>query len=238
MATKNQINTTLSGASGTLNFVGSNSPTITTPIIAQIKDINGNTIQNFIANPSAINYIQMSNAATGNNPTIAAVGANSNIELDLRKQGTSGVQLQGRSTNTNPAAGYIGEFMNSSVAFGSAIALTTGTAVTLTSLNLTAGDWNTWGGVAFIAGASTSIQDLRGALSLTNNTLPGVLSTSTSQSIAGFSSLVAGAVTYSFPLQEGRFALASTTTVYVVVRATFSASTLSAYGFLSARRND
>jgi len=238
MATRNQIDTGLSGSTGSANFVGANSPTIVTPVIATIHDSNGNIIYNFGSNASAVNYIQITNSAAGTNPQIAAMGSNSNIEVDLKSKGTSGVEIQGRSTNTNAPSGYFGEFMNSTIALASATALTTGTAVNITSLTLTPGDWNTWGGIAFVAAASTNITDLRVGISTTSGTLPGVLSTSQSQNIQGFSSLVAGAVTYSFPSQEGRFTVSSNTTVYLIARATFSASTLSAYGFFSARRND
>jgi len=44
---------------------------------------------------SAVNYVQVTGAATGGNPTISAQGSDSNINLILARKGTGTVQVQG-----------------------------------------------------------------------------------------------------------------------------------------------
>ena len=44
MATNDSVNSSLSGTTGTGNFVGNTSPTIVTPKINSVLDTNGNTI--------------------------------------------------------------------------------------------------------------------------------------------------------------------------------------------------
>lgn len=61
---------------------------------------------------------------------------------------TSGII--GTTTNDNAAALSVGQLISSTVAFGSAISIpTTATPVNVTSISLTAGDWDVWGNVAF-----------------------------------------------------------------------------------------
>lgn len=76
MTTKNQINSGLSGDSGTGNFVGNNTPTITTPkIVTSILDSNGNTILGITPVLNAVNYINFKNEATGSTPSINFTGS-------------------------------------------------------------------------------------------------------------------------------------------------------------------
>ena len=73
----------LTNATGSLS-----SPTITTPVIAQINDANGNEELKFTATGSAVNEITITNAATGNRPDIAVTGGDTNIGLSLTTKGT------------------------------------------------------------------------------------------------------------------------------------------------------
>ena len=75
MATNNAVNNGLSSATGTGLFVGSTSPTITTPVIAIIKDANGNNVTTFTGTASAVNYVNIVNAATGNSAYIEFTGS-------------------------------------------------------------------------------------------------------------------------------------------------------------------
>lgn len=237
MTTNNTVNSPLSGTTGTGNFVGSTSPTIVTPVIAQINDINGNTEIAFISTPSAVNYINISNSASTVAPQVSALGADSNIALNMVGKGTSGVIAQGRSTNTNPPSGYIGEFSSSNIVAGFAISLSTNTAASITSLSLTAGDWNIWGAIAFQSGLTTNITQMISAISNANNTLPStVIGVDYNQSINNYTSFVPGITTFSFPVAEGRVSFSSTTSIYLIAQATFTVSTLIAYGCLYARR--
>lgn len=66
--------------------------TLTTPRIGTaILDVNGNESIRFVATASAVNEIQVTNAASGGTPVIAAVGDNTDVGLNLVSKGASSV---------------------------------------------------------------------------------------------------------------------------------------------------
>lgn len=141
-------------------------------------------------------------------------------------------QIPGTATNDSAAAGKVGEYITNTLAQGSAISLTTNTATDITSVPLTAGDWNCWGQINFAANAATTVNFEIGAISAVSNTLP----TNTD----GFSQLqLAGATginTNYLAIAPMRFLLSGTTTIYLVAYGTFLVNTLSAYGKIACRR--
>ena len=62
--------------------------TLTTPVIAQINDANGNEELKFTTTASAVYEITITNAATGNRPDIAVTGGDTNIGLSITTKGT------------------------------------------------------------------------------------------------------------------------------------------------------
>jgi len=62
--------------------------TLTTPVIAQINDANGNEELKFTTTASAVNEITITNAATGTRPDIAVTGGDTNIGLSITTKGT------------------------------------------------------------------------------------------------------------------------------------------------------
>ncbi|MGF6309478.1 hypothetical protein ABIB82_003924 [Bradyrhizobium sp. i1.8.4] len=90
--------------------------------------------------------------------------------VSLRR--TGGVATQETNTNNNASAGNVGEFISSNVASGSAVALTTGTAADVTSISLTAGDWDVEGMVTFTTTATSSISTVSAYISSASGTLP------------------------------------------------------------------
>lgn len=73
------------------------SPFLTTPKIdSTIQDSNGNPLIGHTAAASAVNYIQVNNAAAGANPGIEAVGVSTNINLTLTGKGTGSTQVRSR----------------------------------------------------------------------------------------------------------------------------------------------
>lgn len=146
----------------------------------------------------------------------------------------TGVSLLGTTTNDSASTGRVGEYLSSTVASGSAISLTTDTSANVTSLSLTAGDWDVWGDIEFLSGASTTIPALTASLSTTS---------ATADFTAGnFANLnypagtVLGVANSTVKVGPRRISIAATTTVYLVGRATFGTSTLTAWGILRARR--
>lgn len=148
-------------------------------------------------------------------------------------------QFPGTATNDNASAGNVGEYISSSVAVGSAVSLTTGSPVNITSISLTAGDWDVQGDIYFTGGLTTvgtyqaaSVSQTTGALDLTVpnfNIAPNYGSTPFGSSTGNGSGI--GIIT---PVT--RKSLAATTTIFLVAQATFGTSTQSAFGMLRARR--
>ena len=60
-----------------------------------IKDESGNEQLMFGTTASAVNYIKLSNAATGNNPTFLASGDDTNISMTFTPKGTGAIKLSG-----------------------------------------------------------------------------------------------------------------------------------------------
>ena len=128
----------------------------------------------------------------------------------------------------------IGGYLSSSVAQGSAVALTSTTAANLTSITLTEGEWDISGAVAFLPAASTSITALAGSSNETSATIGGAHNSFVRASAA----VVPGAVGQVSPIPVHRVVVpaGSTQVIYLVARATFTVSTLGAYGIIQARR--
>lgn len=126
----------------------------------------------------------------------------------------------------------IGQFISASLANGSAITLTTNVPASVTSIALTTGDWDVTGNVDFLPGASTSVTNFLYGVSSTAAAF-GTQETSGSLYLAAN---VPGANVISFACPTVRFNITSTTTIYLVAQAAFTASTLKAYGVIRARR--
>jgi hypothetical protein len=62
--------------------------TLTSPIINEIDDANGNEQIIFSATASAVNEFTITNAATGNRPNISVTGSDTNIGLSITTKGT------------------------------------------------------------------------------------------------------------------------------------------------------
>lgn len=233
----------------TLSFDGTDSTTMTFPTTSKtiaandltntavanggaLFDSNSNELIKFAVTGSAVNEITVTNNSTGNKPLISATGGDTNIILRLAGKGTGGVALLGTSTNDDAAAGDIGEVISSFVTSGSAVALSTGAAKTVTSISLTAGDWTVCGFVYFIANGSTLTRAI-GSVSPTNDTL------STLASIADGYGAWVGSSTVPPQIQAGcyRKSVSGTTTMYAVAFSDFSGgSGATAFGGLWARR--
>jgi hypothetical protein len=67
--------------------------TLTSPIINEIDDANGNEQIIFSSTASAINELTITNAAAGNAPSIATTGGDTNIGLTIAPKGTGDVNV-------------------------------------------------------------------------------------------------------------------------------------------------
>jgi hypothetical protein len=139
--------------------------------------------------------------------------------------------VQGTTTNDSAADGLIGEYVSSTVA-GTTTGLTSPNAANITSISLTAGDWDVRGTYVITGTGTTSFTLANCGISTTSATLPAtnLRNTRVSGAFVPTDVYVAAEV----PMQ--RISVATTTTVYLVAAATFSISTAGAGGVLSARR--
>ena len=90
----------ISDETGSGLLVFATSPTLVTPVIAQINDANGNEILLLPATASALNHVSITNAITGEGPTIAAVGDEADVDLRLVAKGGGVITLGAAGTAT------------------------------------------------------------------------------------------------------------------------------------------
>lgn len=167
---------------------------------------------------------------------LASSGANADITSMTALTAinrTGGTSIKGTNTNNNAAAGDVGEYIESTIAVGSAVSLTTGVTANVTSISLTAGDWDVFGVVIMDSGATTNVTRVAAGTSSTSATADitkGYYSHIHSGYVPG------GGQFRAMPLNTSRFSLSGTTTIYLVALANFTVSTCTAYGTISARR--
>jgi hypothetical protein len=163
---------------------------------------------------------------------------NSEITLgdsDGKLTRTAGISLSGTNTNDSAAAGYVGQYIESNIPLASAVSLTSPNASNVTSISLTAGDWDVTGYVTYSPAATTNFTLAFHSISETTGTQDSTTGgayniyrfPAGNVPVAGFNTAGVGPV---------RKLLASTTTIYLVAQATFTISTMAAFGILRARR--
>ena len=154
--------------------------------------------------------------------------------------------ITGTPTNDNAPAGFLGEYIASTIPTGSAVSLTTATPANIASIALTSGDWDVDCQVEFTPAASTSVTQSNAAMSLTSATLstqPGGtvgIATLGPEPIMTINQAAAvPAAGYALAPTTVRVTVAqsnNTATVFLVAQATFTVSTMAAFGSIRARR--
>ena len=139
-------------------------------------------------------------------------------------------QLPGTTTNDNASSGNIGEYVSASIVRTSAVSLTTATPANITSITITAGDWDVQGQCAY-TGTATATTVLHCSLSTTSAT-----EVSTPGSFSGFPGGNVSATDIMPSLLSQRFSVSGSTTIFMVGRADFASGTASGFGLLQARR--
>ena len=173
------------------------------------------------------NVTQFTNNA--NYTTLAAVAG---VGYLTSASSVTSSQVAGTTTNDNAGAGIVGEYITASLAVGSAVSLVTGIAKTVTSISLTAGDWDVTGVVDFHPGTLTTGSYFQGGVSVSTNALGNQ-----DQFAGAPMALAAGlGIDVSLVAPVVRISLATTTTIYLTCVAGFATSTMSAYGTIRARR--
>ena len=108
MATNNSVNSPLSGTTGSGNFVGGTSPTLTTPRINQINDTNGNANLAISAAASAVNYMISTNSATGGYTGFEVTGSDTNANAFMKPKGDAGLAIITSAVSSAPFAIFSG----------------------------------------------------------------------------------------------------------------------------------
>jgi hypothetical protein len=135
--------------------------------------------------------------------------------------------IVGVSTSSNATAGSVGEYITGTA---STVSLTSGTVTNVTSISLTAGDWDVTAVVRFNPAGTTTVTGVIGSINTTSATLGGL--GNTSQILA---TLTTGQQ-QALALPTVRLSTAATTTVYCIAQAAFGTSTMTADCLIRARR--
>lgn len=134
----------------------------------------------------------------------------------------------GTTTNNNANAGSIGEYVT---ATGTAVSLSNGISTNVTSISLTAGDWDVSANVEFDPAVTTVIQS--GAVGI--NTVSATLPASPMKTITETNNTIANLLITALA-PTTRVNISATTMVYIVANAAFTISTCTATGYIRARR--
>jgi hypothetical protein len=253
--TTGAITLTLPQSIGTSSSPTFNAPTFTAPVLGTPASgtltfctglpistgVGGlaTGVATFLGTPSSANLASAltDKTGTGSNvfatsptlitPTLGAASATS-----LTFSSTTGIV--GTTTNNNAASGSVGEFIQSNVASGGAVSLSTTATSNVTLISLTAGDWDVWGNVWLSPNAATVLTIFAGAISIgVSATLP------TDPGLGAYSRLALAFTTgqvQGMSVGTVRVSIGSTTNVFLVTNCTFATNTLSAYGYIAARR--
>lgn len=144
-------------------------------------------------------------------------------------------QIPGTTTNDSAGTGKVGEYLSASVASGSGVSVVSNTAVTVTSLSISAGNWSVMCKTFYAFNGLSQVGSAAVSLSPTNNTFNQVDDRWYSIEFGG---LVIGASNLSAFVGPVNLKLSSTTTYYCVAQAGFTSGGAGdkAYGFMEATR--
>lgn len=141
----------------------------------------------------------------------------------------------GFTDGSSAPVGSVGEIMYSEVLSSAPTAILTNTIVPLTTISLSAGDWELHGSAGFTGGATTMVKYYHVWIASTTGTEPN------SAIVNGRSFGTVGVAIYAqgnfgITIRDGFLQAAGTTTIYLNVRSIFTISTTSSYGRVWARR--
>jgi hypothetical protein len=187
-----------------------------------------------LGTPSVLVGTNITGTAAGLTAGTFTAGSATNLTSGTLPAARTNGHMNGTATNDAAAAGEIGELIEATLASGSATSLTTATAKDIITASLTAGDWDVSCVVYFVPTATTSMTNWTASVSATANTLditPGRWG-----QWAGAAQVDVSTAPKSQSVNPYRISLSGTTTLRCVAQATFTASTLTAYGYIRARR--
>lgn len=140
------------------------------------------------------------------------------------------IPIVGPASGASAAVGDIGEFQSSGSIAG--VPMTTNVAANITSLILTAGNWELWASLNFVPGGATGVAVASAFVSATSLSItpisPDVALKVPTAATVGLS--------FNAPVGRTRVSIAANTTFFLVAQIAFSGGTLTAGGIISAVR--
>jgi hypothetical protein len=171
--------------------------------------------------------------------TISAIASANNALLSTNGSGVPSISttlpsgitfvlplIQGITNASNAAAGNVGELITSVVPLASAITLSNNIIANITTVSLTAGDWDVWAnfGTTFTGTATYT----SGWINTSSVTQPDV------SLISAWGHVTINGSGFTVPYQ--RMSLSGTTTIYLSTKVNFSTGASTACGGIYARR--
>ena len=123
----------LDTATQTLTNKTLTTPTISAPkITTAINDTNNNELIKFTATASAVNEVTITNAASGNSPTISATGSGTNLNINMTAKGSGSIAvtklaISSSEITNDGAASPVYSYIICNKASGLAVSLADGT---------------------------------------------------------------------------------------------------------------
>jgi hypothetical protein len=203
-----------------------------------VYDSNGNTVLSFLSPSNAVNYAQITAAATGNSVVLGAAGSDTNVNLTLTPKGTgslivnaSNISMSGSVNGSAAAAGKIGEQVEFIRLATDGITVSHNTSTDIGVLSLSAGVWDIDGNIS-IANSGSQIVNAYGW----SNTISG-----TPVDRAYYSQFATGAPTLFIAvgciLVPRTYTFTTTTNVFFsCFHFTNNASASTGFGYMRARR--
>lgn len=158
--------------------------------------------------------------------TVALSGAAQDVTFNSVSWSDTTKGIVGTTTNNSASAGYVGEYVSSTNSSGTSIS--NGIDTNITSITLTAGDWNVFGNIT-VVGTGAVLSYISGWTSTTSATQPTVANYNGIALPTNTASTIGAAAP---PL---RLSLSGTTTVYLSTRVG-TTGTATGYGVIWARR--
>lgn len=142
---------------------------------------------------------------------------------------TSGVDILGTTTNDSADAGFVGEYIEASLASPGNLLASSGT-INVATISLTPGDWDVQGWITTTGQGTTSQTTVNVGVSIVSQTFgsDGTSNALTTPAQVG--------VQQSMSTPIVRFSLAATTTVYLLAFSVHTVANPRVYGHIRARR--
>jgi hypothetical protein len=143
-------------------------------------------------------------------------------------------QLPGEPSTGVASAGNVGELIQATLVSASATSLATVTPKNITSISLSAGDWDVTGNCNYNGAGSVSITFVECSISVSTGAVDQTAGRNAQ--ITATANVPGVAPAYSLPVGPAQFSVSTTQTVFLVANQTFTVGTLTGWGILRARR--